>query len=84
MFEDVYLVDDELQIIDDAAIVAAEEQLGMTLPRGYHAYPTVLGRGTYCDQIYVFPPDKIDVAYCACTSLPTPTPSTLPPSEISQ
>lgn len=61
MFEDVYLVDDELQIIDDAAIVAAEEQLGMTLPRGYHAYLTVLGRGTYCDQIYVFPPDKIEL-----------------------
>ncbi len=38
MFDDVYLVDDELQLIADAAIVAAEDKLGMKLPIGYHAF----------------------------------------------
>ena len=61
MFEAVYLVDDKLQIIDDAAIVAAEKQLGMTLPPWLSRLLTVLGCGTYCDQIYVFRPDKIEL-----------------------
>ena len=60
MFEDVYLVDNELTLMDDAAITAAENELGITLPRGYRAILTTLGHGTYCDQVYVFLPDKIE------------------------
>lgn len=59
MFDNVYLVDDELQLADDSAIAATENDLGVTLPRGYHAFLTTLGHGTYCDQVYVFPPDAI-------------------------
>lgn len=60
MFDDVYLVDDELQLVDDAEIWAVEKKLGITLPRGYHAFLTTLGLGTYCDWIDVFPPNEIE------------------------
>ena len=60
MIDHVYLVDDDLRLIDDAAIVTLERKLDLVLPKGYHHFMTTLGIGTYCDQIFVFPPDAIE------------------------
>ena len=60
MFEDVYLVDNQLSLIDSAEILATENKLSVILPRGYHSFLTTLGHGTYCDQVYVFLPGDIE------------------------
>jgi hypothetical protein len=60
MFEDVYLVDTQLSLINPTAILDAENKLSVTLPRGYHSFLTTLGHGTFCDQVYVFLPSEIE------------------------
>jgi len=63
LFDDVYLVSKKLVTIPEQEITLLEQQLGVVLPCGYHAYMTRLGRGAYCDTIWGFPPDQIGAEY---------------------
>jgi hypothetical protein len=57
-FNDVYLVNDELQLLTDAEVDEALEFLD-PLPPGYREYLTTLGRGEYCDFLCVWTPSQI-------------------------
>lgn len=60
MFQNVYLVDDALSLIDIEAIKALEDRLGIPFPDGYRQFLTTLGEGTYCDQLYLLLPGAIE------------------------
>lgn len=57
-FDDVYLVNDELQLLTDSEVDEALEFLD-PLPPGYREFLTTLGRGEYCDFLYVWTPSQI-------------------------
>lgn len=59
MYEDVYLVDDNLSLVTLTALNAIEDTLGLTLPSGYKALLTTLGEGTYCFFVRTVSPTEI-------------------------
>ena len=59
MFDDVYLVDDQLSLIEPAAIDELETRIGLPVPTGYRQLLTVLGVGTYCDLVTAFRPHDV-------------------------
>ncbi len=61
MFEDIYLVNDDVELIEPEVIDELEVSIGCRLPRGYREILTKLGVGTYCDLInLITPKDVID------------------------
>lgn len=47
-FDDVYVVSDQLTVVTDGDVIAAEATLGTRFPDGYREYVTTLGMG-YCN-----------------------------------
>lgn len=47
IFDDVYLVDQQLTLVDSTEIDHLENHLELMLPSGYREMLTVLGIGTY-------------------------------------
>lgn len=60
MFEDVYLVDDELSLASHEAVTSLEDRLGFALPAGYREFVTRFGNGAYCNQLYVLMPEEVE------------------------
>jgi len=61
-WRDFYLVDEELRLLTDADVDAAELALGVQLPTGYRELKTTLGDGVICDDLRVFPPPELENA----------------------
>ncbi|AZZ91826.1 hypothetical protein EUZ85_14240 [Hahella sp. KA22] len=59
MREDIYLVDDRLNLVTEDEIDAAEDRLGINLPQGYRNFLLQFGKGTLCGLIDIPSPDKI-------------------------
>lgn len=59
VFDDVYLVNKQLEPVQEAENQELELKLGITLPDGYKQFMTRFGEGIYCYFFRIYPPEII-------------------------